>query len=149
MLYPDCPCSEVYQCFTDQDNVLDLINHVNNVSSFFSLPSPFTPSFRRSTAKLSVLKILTVATTLGKIVTDYNWTDQTEPGMTRRSSWPTSAHFSPAVTREISPAAAATVARPCVSRGSTQRPQLQRQPQPPLLPHLKEIMVIPCIKSES
>ena len=66
MLYPDCPCSEVYQCFTDQDNVLDLINHVNNVSPFFSLPSPFTPSFRRSTAKLCVPNSPPVVTTLGK-----------------------------------------------------------------------------------
>ena len=27
LLYPDCPCSEIYQCFSE--NILDLIDHVN------------------------------------------------------------------------------------------------------------------------
>ena len=64
LLYPDCPCSEIYQCFNE--NILDLIDHVNYVSPFSYLPFAFPPCFRRSTAKRSVLKSLPVATTPGK-----------------------------------------------------------------------------------
>ena len=51
-----------------------------------------------------------------------------EPGMTRPSSWPTSAPFSPAVRTETSPAAAVTVVRHSVTRGSTQPPPPPPQP---------------------